>query len=65
MKSAHPDLTPAQMIAKLRADADDHACTVQETPPLPTIPFGAPCVGTDADNSYYGEGMVDALDAVS
>lgn len=64
MKSAHPDLTPAQMVAKLRADADDHACTVQETPPLPTIPFGAPCVGTDADNSYYGEGMVDALDAV-
>lgn len=65
MKSAHPDLTPTQMVAKLRADADDHACTVQETPPLPSIPFGAPCVGTDAENSYYGDGMVDALDAVS
>ncbi|TQK69132.1 MULTISPECIES: S8 family serine peptidase [unclassified Nocardioides] len=64
MKSAHPDLTPAQMVAKLRADADDHPCTVQETPPGGGD-FGAPCVGTDADNSYYGEGMVDALDAVS
>jgi subtilisin family serine protease len=65
MKSAHPDLTPAQMVARLRAAADDHPCTIQETPPLPEIPFGVPCVGTDADNSYYGEGMVDALDAVS
>ena len=26
---------------------------------------GALCVGPEADNSYFGEGMVDALDAVS
>ena len=26
---------------------------------------GAPCEGTDSDNSYAGEGMVDALDAVT
>jgi len=62
MKSAHPGLTPAQMVAKLRADADDHPCTVQEVPPVGEP--GAPCVGTDAENSYYGEGMVDALAAV-
>ena len=57
MKSVHPDWSPAQMVAKLRAQADDHACG--------TTTAGAPCVGTDADNSYYGEGVVDALDAVS
>lgn len=56
MKSAHPSWTPAQMVAKLRAQADDHACG--------TTTAGAPCVGTDAENSYYGDGVVDALDAV-
>lgn len=56
MKSAHPQLTPAQMVAKLRADATDTACTTTS---------GAACVGTAADNSYYGEGIIDALKAVS
>lgn len=56
MKSAHPELTPAQMVAKLRADAVDTACSTAS---------GPACVGTPADNSYYGEGMVDALKAVS
>jgi subtilisin family serine protease len=54
LKSAHPDATPAQLIDMLRAQADDHAC-----------PTGvARCVGSDADNGYYGEGITDALDAV-
>jgi subtilisin family serine protease len=54
LKSAHPDATPAQLIDMLRSEADDHAC-----------PTGvARCVGTDADNGYYGEGITDALDAV-
>ncbi len=58
MKSVHPTWTPAEMIAKLRAQADDKAC-------LPTTGTGAPCTGPDADNSYFGEGVLDALDAVS
>jgi subtilisin family serine protease len=57
MKSVHPDWTPAQMLAKLRAQADDKACS--------TTTAGAACVGTPGDNSYFGEGVVDALDAVS
>jgi subtilisin family serine protease len=57
MKSAHPTWTPAQMIEKVRQQADDKACT--------TAGAGAPCVGPVEDNSYFGEGMVDALDAVS
>ena len=57
MKSVHPDWTPAQMLAKLRAQADDKPCG--------TTTAGAACVGTPEDNSYFGEGVVDALDAVS
>ena len=57
MKSVHPTWAPAQMIAKLRSQADDKPCG--------TTTAGAPCVGTDADNSFFGEGVVDALDAVS
>lgn len=57
MKSAHPELTPAEMVARLRAQADDKPCG--------TTTSGAPCVGPAEDNSYFGEGVVDALDAVS
>lgn len=56
MKSVHPEHTPEQMVAKLRADATDTACSVAS---------GPACIGAPEDNSYYGEGMVDALEAVS
>jgi subtilisin family serine protease len=59
MKSAHPELTPAQMVAKLRADARDVACQPAE------FDYGPACVGGADDNSYYGEGIIDALKAVS
>ena len=35
------------------------------TRPCRAATAGAPCVGPAADNSYFGEGVVDALDAVS
>lgn len=57
MKSVHPTWTPAQLIEKLRQQADDKACNAATA--------GAVCVGTPANNSYFGEGVVDALDAVS
>jgi len=56
LKGTHPHATPAQLIALLRAQADDHAC--------PT-PADARCTGTTADNAFFGEGITDALDAVS
>jgi subtilisin family serine protease len=56
MKSAHPGWSPAKMVAELRAQADDKPCG--------TTTAGAACIGTDASNSYFGEGVVDALDAV-
>ncbi|MFM6850313.1 MAG: S8 family peptidase, partial [Terrabacter sp.] len=57
MKSVHPTWTPAQMIEKLRQQADDKACG--------TTTNGPTCVGPVEDNSFFGEGVVDALDAVS
>jgi subtilisin family serine protease len=59
MKSAHPTWTPAQMLQRLEAQADDHACAAPENN------VGAACVGPPSENSYYGEGIADALDAVS
>ena len=57
MKSVHPTWTPAQMVEKLRQQADDHAC-------VPAT-VGPACVGPATNNSHFGEGLVDALDAVS
>lgn len=58
MKSAHPGMKPKAMIAALRQQADDHACVA------PATPVGAACTGTLLNNSYYGEGIVNALKAV-
>jgi subtilisin family serine protease len=58
MKSAHPDLTPAQMVQKLQDDATATACSPAQYDEGPT------CVGTTELNSYYGYGIVNALKAV-
>ncbi|MEJ1107171.1 MULTISPECIES: S8 family peptidase [unclassified Kribbella] len=55
MKSVHPWWSPRQLETALRAQADDTAC--------PTTP-DARCTGTTANNSFYGEGLADSLDAV-
>lgn len=56
MRSQHRRWSPRRMVAELRAMADDEPCSATTS--------GAPCRGPAADNSYVGEGMVDALDAV-
>ena len=53
LKSTHMKAKPAQLVQMLRAQADDHAC-----------PTATRCTGGTPDNSYYGEGITDALDAV-
>ncbi len=55
----HPDWTPSQIADAIGAQADDKPCRRSE------MDWVAPCVGTDAENSYAGEGMVDALEAVT
>lgn len=57
MKSAHPRWSPAKLEAAVRAQADDHECT--------TTTAGPACVGTLDENSFYGDGITDALDAVT
>jgi subtilisin family serine protease len=55
IRSTNPNLTPAQVRARLAAEADHLACPVSSV--------GA-CVGSAGNNSYYGEGLVDAAEAV-
>lgn len=56
MKSEHPSWTPQKLISQLRNQAEDRTCVSSTT--------GAACVGDPSNNSYYGEGIVDALKAV-
>ncbi|CRK60451.1 Aminopeptidase Y (Arg, Lys, Leu preference) [Alloactinosynnema sp. L-07] len=51
--SVDPTATVAQLRAKLGVQADDLACTDSR------------CSGTTAKNNFFGEGRVDALEAVS
>lgn len=56
MKSAHPTWGPQKLVSEVRAQATDTPCS--------TTLAGAPCVGTDQENSFYGDGIVDAYAAV-
>lgn len=58
MKSQHPDWAPKKLISELQKQAQDHICMPASSP------VGAPCVGPLENNSYYGDGIVDALKAV-
>jgi len=59
LAGTHPSWGPEQLKAALEGEADDKPCAP------PQNNSGAPCQGTDSFNSYAGEGMVDALDAVT
>ncbi|MBA3490243.1 MAG: S8 family serine peptidase, partial [Longispora sp.] len=54
LASANPNDTPAELRAKLGAQSTDLPC-----------PSDARCVGSAAVNSFFGEGQVDALKAVT
>jgi len=57
LKSTHRKATPAQLVAMVRAQADDTACpSVAPTDPR--------CVGTAMNNGFFGEGISDAFHAV-
>jgi lantibiotic leader peptide-processing serine protease len=67
-------LAPATVEATLRSSATDHACPSVSSAVLypdlvgldPNVPFeDQVCVGTAAFNSWYGDGIVNALDAVT
>jgi subtilisin family serine protease len=56
MKSVHPWWGPRELEKALQRQADDTAC-----PPTPD----PRCTGTTANNAFFGEGIVDAQDAVT
>ena len=55
MKSAHPELSGTALTDRLAAQADDRPCPTTGT---------QVCQGPAADNGFFGEGLVDALEAV-
>ena len=55
IKSTHPGMSNAAVLNLLEKQANDTPC-----PAAPTT-----CTGSPAVNGYFGEGIVDALDAVS
>ncbi|WP_238155022.1 S8 family peptidase [Kribbella soli] len=55
LRSVDPRLNPAQVRARLAQQANDLAC--------PPVASGE-CSGSAGNNSYYGEGLVDAAEAV-
>lgn len=55
LRSVDPRLTTAQVRARLAQQANDLACPAGSS---------GQCVGPAANNSFYGEGMVDAAEAV-
>ncbi|RJQ82556.1 hypothetical protein D5S17_01930 [Pseudonocardiaceae bacterium YIM PH 21723] len=53
LASTHPNASPDELKKLLFTEAQDWPCSKG----------GAGCTGTDAKNSYFGEGVVDALKA--
>ncbi|MEU6664155.1 S8 family serine peptidase [Streptomyces sp. NPDC046821] len=65
LKSAHPNATPAQLQALLKAQADNPGCPSEPYDGDGDGVVDATCVGGSRVNSFYGFGIVDALDAVT
>lgn len=57
MKSEHPHWSPQRLEQQVRAQADDHECG--------PVSRGPECVGSLEENSFYGDGITDALEAVT
>ncbi|MCA5894655.1 S8 family serine peptidase [Isoptericola sp. NEAU-Y5] len=57
LASEHPRWSPERLERAVRQQADSTPCG--------TTSAGPACVGTPQENSYFGRGIVDALDAVT
>ena len=57
-------LDPAETERRLYASATDTPCPTPPTVVYPERTYTATCEGTPDDNGFYGEGIVNALDAV-
>ena len=66
MKSLHPNMPPAAIVALLQRAADDQACPAggTYTPPGAGVVEHV-CYGGTANNGFYGHGEINAYRAVS
>ncbi|MER5356072.1 S8 family serine peptidase [Kitasatospora sp. NPDC002551] len=64
LKSAHPQATPAQLQALLKAHADNPGCPADPYDGDGDGVVDATCAGGRRHNGFYGFGIVDALRAV-
>lgn len=65
IKSRHPQATPAEIQFLLKAEADNPGCPTGLYDPDGNGVQDATCTGPKPYNSFYGFGIVDALDAVT
>jgi subtilisin family serine protease len=65
VKSRHPYASPAAVQALLKAEADNPGCPAGLYDPDGNGVQDATCTGSQRYNSFYGTGVVDALDAVT
>ncbi|WP_344382158.1 S8 family peptidase [Streptomyces thermolineatus] len=64
LKSTHPKAGPGELQYRLKAQADNPGCPTDLYDPDGNGQANAECEGTEEYNSFYGHGIVDALDAV-
>lgn len=64
IKSGNPKATPHELQWRMKAWADNPGCPTEPYDPEGDGEVNAECVGSDKINSFYGYGIVDALDAV-
>ncbi|MGP3921879.1 S8 family serine peptidase [Streptomyces sp. 8N616] len=64
IKSKRPDASPQEIQWLLKAHADNPGCPTEPYDPDGDGKVNAECTGTQHINSFYGFGIVDALDAV-
>ena len=65
IKSRHPHASPAQLQGLLKAQADNPGCPTGLYDPDGNGVQDATCTAGRHVNSFYGHGVVDALDAVT
>ncbi|MGW4821202.1 S8 family peptidase [Streptomyces sp. NPDC004227] len=64
LKSTHPKATPAELMALLKAQADNPGCPVEPYDPDGNGVVDSFCKGNKDHNGFYGSGIVNALRAV-
>ncbi|MFE7234478.1 S8 family peptidase [Streptomyces sp. NPDC002405] len=64
LKSTHPNAKPAQLLALLKAQADNPGCPVEPYDPDGNGVVDSFCKGNKNRNGFYGSGVVNALRAV-